>query len=132
MDTNLVRRTGSRHFLASGVFIETDSEAIRLMAGSSNTDEQLKWDMIESINDFIDDPATSDYDQTFRGGQHLRLVWTAFPGFRRFRVGGLAVIDLASLERPLKVFVNGGCMAGPPHPQPRQLQESQSKFILVL
>jgi len=63
LDTNLIRRTGSRYFLASGVFIETESEAVRLMAGSSNTDDKFKWDMIERINDFIDSP---DYDQTFR------------------------------------------------------------------
>ena len=66
LDTNLVRRTGNRRFLASGVFIETDSEVVRLVAGSSNTDDKIKWEMFESINDYIDSSAVLDYDQTFR------------------------------------------------------------------
>jgi hypothetical protein len=59
LGTNLIRRTGSRYFLASSVFIETDTDATRLVAGSSNIDRDIKVDAVHSINDFIGDQEDS-------------------------------------------------------------------------
>ena len=52
--------------MTSGVFIETETEAIRLLAGSSNVDDELKREIVDSINDFIDDPEQRHYAQTVR------------------------------------------------------------------
>jgi hypothetical protein len=66
LKTTLYRRKSNRHFLGSGVFIETGTEAVRLVAGSSNMDDDLKWEMVRTINDFIDDPETLEVHRTFR------------------------------------------------------------------
>jgi hypothetical protein len=65
--TSLTHRSNPRRIrMTSGVFIETETEAIRLLAGSSNVDDELKWEIVDSINDFINDPEQRQYAQTVR------------------------------------------------------------------
>jgi hypothetical protein len=65
--TSFTHRSNPRRIrMTSGVFIETETEAVRLLAGSSNVDDDLKRDIVESINDFINDPEQSHYTRTFR------------------------------------------------------------------
>ena len=65
--TSLTHRSSPRRIrLTSGVFIETETEAVRLLAGSSNVDDDLKRDTVQSINDFINDPQQSHYTRTIR------------------------------------------------------------------
>jgi hypothetical protein len=66
LQTNLIRRIGNRKTLTSGVFIETDTEAVRLFAGSSNVNDAVKWEAIRSINDFIDNRVETTLTKTFR------------------------------------------------------------------
>lgn len=67
LKTSHSHRTGTRHriTLTSGVFLETETEAVPLLAGSSNIDDNLKWEVVNSINDFIDDPGQKHYARTF-------------------------------------------------------------------
>ena len=62
---------------AAGVFLVTETEAIRLMAGSSDVDDDLKWEMVNSINAFVDTPGSIKYDQTFR--IHNIFGWFGLP-----------------------------------------------------
>lgn len=66
LKTSLYRRKHNRHFLGTGVFIETDTEAVRLIAGSSNVDDDIKRNMVRAINDFVNDPSDQEFDRTFR------------------------------------------------------------------
>jgi hypothetical protein len=67
LKTSLIHRSNPRRVrLVSGVFIETEDQAIRLLAGSSNIDDNLKREAVNSLNAFIADPAQDDYAQTFR------------------------------------------------------------------
>ena len=52
--------------LVSGVFIETETEAVRLIAGSSNVNDALKLDTVRSINNFIDAPDQTEFSKTIR------------------------------------------------------------------
>lgn len=64
--TNLYRRKSTRHFLGTGVFIETATGATRLIAGSSNVNDDVKLEMVRAINGFIDDPNSSGLNLSFR------------------------------------------------------------------
>ena len=65
--TSLTHRSRPRRIrLTSGVFVETETEAVRLLAGSSTVDDNLKRDIVQSINDFVNDPEQSDYTRTIR------------------------------------------------------------------
>ena len=66
LKTNLYRRKSTRHFLGSGVFVQTATEAIPLLAGSSNVNDNLKREMVRTINDFIENPKTQTLEATFR------------------------------------------------------------------
>ena len=57
---------GTRKTLVSGVFIETESQAVRLIAGSSNVNDALKLETVRGINDFIDDPSQTQFSKTIR------------------------------------------------------------------
>lgn len=61
-----IRTAGSTHSLVSGVFINTAEASERLLAGSSNVNDALKWDAVESINDFISNSAQVTFQRTFR------------------------------------------------------------------
>ena len=50
----------------SGVFLENETEAVRLLAGSSDVNENLKWDAVQSIKDFIKDPQQDEFQKTIR------------------------------------------------------------------
>lgn len=64
--TELYRRKSKRHFLGTGVFSETATEATRLIAGSSNVNDEVKLEMVRTINGFIDDPISSELNLTYR------------------------------------------------------------------
>jgi hypothetical protein len=67
--TSRVRRSGinrTTKTLVSGVFIETEAEAVRLIAGSSNVNDALKLDAVRSINDFIENPDQTQFSKTIR------------------------------------------------------------------
>jgi len=66
LKTSLIDRIGPRHALVSGVFIQTDTEAVRLFAGSSNFGEDLKWEVVNSIKDYIDNPDEVDFRRSYR------------------------------------------------------------------
>ena len=51
---------------SASVYLVTDTEPVRVIAGSSDVDEKLKWEIINSVNDFIKDPGAADYEETFR------------------------------------------------------------------
>ena len=65
--TSRTHKPGSRHIrLTSGVILESENDAVALLAGTSNVDDGLKNDAIEDINAFIDDPTQTYYEKTFR------------------------------------------------------------------
>jgi hypothetical protein len=66
--SSLIRKPGvtTRKKFVTGVFIETDREAVRLIAGSSDVNSALKSDAVRSINDFVDDPNQTQYERTIR------------------------------------------------------------------
>jgi hypothetical protein len=69
LKSSLVRRSGirnTRKTLVSGVFLETQNEAIRLIAGSSDVNDALKLDVVRSVNQFIDDVNQNDYQNKIR------------------------------------------------------------------
>ena len=70
-------RQGGYWRRAAGGFLVTETESIRLMAGSSDVDDALKWDMVNSINDFIDNPSATHYEKTFR--IHNIFGWFGLP-----------------------------------------------------
>ena len=62
--TTDIRRT--RKTLVSGVFIQTETEAVRLIAGSSDIVDALKLDAVRSINNFIDTSDQTEFSKTIR------------------------------------------------------------------
>ncbi len=64
LDTSMIRRA-RRHRLVSGVFLVTGSDAVPLFSGSSNVDSDLKWEAVNSLNDFIRDEEERSYARTF-------------------------------------------------------------------
>lgn len=50
--------------LMSGVFIETESAALPLLAGSSNTNAKVKRELVTSINDFLADAGRTNFEKT--------------------------------------------------------------------
>lgn len=69
LKTSLTRTSGirrTRQTLVSGVFLETEAGAVRLLAGSSNVDDDLKREAVRSINDFIAAPERTSYSNTIR------------------------------------------------------------------
>jgi hypothetical protein len=65
--TSITHRSGPRRIrLTSGVFIETETGAVRLLAGSSTVDDKLKLETVNSINDFINDPTQTDFEKKIR------------------------------------------------------------------
>lgn len=62
---------------AAGVFLVTETDVVRLMAGSSDVDDALKWDMVRSINEFVNNPADTYYEETFR--IHNIFGWFGLP-----------------------------------------------------
>ena len=67
LKTSITHRSRPRRIrLTSGVFIETETEAVRLLAGSSTVDDKLKSEAVDSINEFIKDPGKTDFEKTFR------------------------------------------------------------------
>lgn len=67
LKTSLIHRSSPRRLrLTSGVFLETETEAVRLLAGSSNVNDNLKGDAVESINSFMKSPEKDYFDTTIR------------------------------------------------------------------
>lgn len=50
--------------LTSGVFIETESAALSLLAGSSNTNDGVKRQLVKSINDFLADAGRTSFENS--------------------------------------------------------------------
>lgn len=50
----------------SGVFLIGEPAGVRVIAGSSNVDGALKFELIDSINTFIDSEDRTSYHQVFR------------------------------------------------------------------
>lgn len=65
LDVSRFRQSGRRRG-ATGVFLVTETEAVRVLEGSSDVDEALKWEMVDSINDFVKDPGVTRYNKIFR------------------------------------------------------------------
>jgi hypothetical protein len=70
-------RQGGRWRRATGVFLITEGEPVRVMAGSSDADYKLKWEMINSINDFIKSENELIYNRTFH--IHNIFGWFGLP-----------------------------------------------------
>lgn len=67
LKTSLIHRSNPRRIrLTSGVFLETENEAVRLLAGSSNVNDDVKRDAVESINSFIANPEQKHFNKTIR------------------------------------------------------------------
>lgn len=67
LKTSLIHRSNPRRLrLTSGVFIETETAAVRLLAGSSNVNDDLKREAVDSLNAFINSPEPGSYSQTIR------------------------------------------------------------------
>jgi hypothetical protein len=62
---------------AASVYLVTETEPLRVIAGSSDADENLKWEIIHSVNDFIKDPGATVYEETFR--IHNKFGWFDLP-----------------------------------------------------
>ena len=80
LNTSRVRRTnsiGSSRRMVSGVFINTETESTRLFAGSSNIDDQVKWDAVNSINEFVSSEGQFTYSHTFK--IHNIFGWVGLP-----------------------------------------------------
>ena len=64
--TSRPRKIGGRR-LVSGVYLVTAAdEHIRLMAGSSSTDYSTKREMVLAVKEFVETPAKTQLDKTFR------------------------------------------------------------------
>jgi hypothetical protein len=63
--------------MAPSVFLVTKSEAHRVMAGSTDVDEKLKWRTVKNINEYIDNPNVLSYNKTFR--IHNVFGWFGLP-----------------------------------------------------
>jgi len=61
-----VRRAGKPRRLLSGVYLVSDSEEQPLFFGSSNINEDLKWQAINEINDFLEDPEALVFSAAYR------------------------------------------------------------------
>jgi hypothetical protein len=70
-------RQGGYWRRASGVFLVTETDRVRVMAGSSDVDDKLKWKIVESINEFVEDPNATYYDETYR--IHNIFGWFGLP-----------------------------------------------------
>lgn len=67
LTTSLIHRSNPRRIrLVSGVFLETETEAVRLFAGSSNVNDNLKRETVDSLNAFIGDKDQVQLNKTFR------------------------------------------------------------------
>ena len=64
LEVSRVRSNGRRR-LVSGVWITSETEAVRLLAGSSNVDDAKQWEIGNRINDFIDG-GEEHFSQTVR------------------------------------------------------------------
>jgi hypothetical protein len=66
--SSLVRKPGvdTRKSLVTGVFVENENEAVRLIAGSSDVNDTLKLDAVRSINEFIADADQTEFSKTIR------------------------------------------------------------------
>jgi hypothetical protein len=72
LKTSLTHRPGPRRVrLTSGVFIETETKAVRLLAGSSNVNDKPKRGTVQSINAFIKDPERNHFTETI----HLKNIF---------------------------------------------------------
>ena len=80
----------------SGAFLLTGSDTVRLLAGSSNVNEDLKWEMVNSINEFIHNSSSSQYEQTFRI-QNI-LGWVGLP-FLTLGILGLVALPVTIIKR---------------------------------
>lgn len=65
--TSRTHRSGNRlqTFFVSGVFLETETEAVQVFAGSSNVNENEKQEVVDSLNNFIRDPAQTNFSKRF-------------------------------------------------------------------
>ena len=67
LKSSLIHRSQPRRLRSvSGVFLENETEAVRLLAGSSDVNDNLKWDAVQSINDYIKDPQLDAFQKTIR------------------------------------------------------------------
>ncbi|MBN2045219.1 MAG: hypothetical protein JW757_09385 [Anaerolineales bacterium] len=92
--SSLVRiRSGQfrRNKLVSGVFLNTDEGDHRLMAGSSNIDDDLKWEMVTTINDYVRSPDQTAISSTFE----VRNIFGWF-GLPFLALGALGLIGWPS------------------------------------
>ena len=61
-----VRRPGKPRRLLSGVYLISTSEENPLFFGFSNVNEDLKWQAIDEINTFLDDPEIQEFTADYR------------------------------------------------------------------
>jgi len=61
-----VRRPGKARRLLSGVYLISDTQERALFFGSSNLNEDLKWQAIKDINGFIDDQESQEFSAEYR------------------------------------------------------------------
>jgi hypothetical protein len=67
LKSSLIHRSQPRRLRSvSGVFLENETDAVRLLAGSSDVNDNLKWDAVQSINDFIKEPQQDEFRKTIR------------------------------------------------------------------
>jgi hypothetical protein len=66
--SSLVRKPGvdTRKSFVTGVFVENEIEAVRLIAGSSDVNDTLKLDAVRSINEFIAEADQTEFSKTIR------------------------------------------------------------------
>ena len=67
LNSSLIQRSQSRRTRSvPGVFLENEREAVRLLAGPSELNNNLNWDAVQSIKDFIKDPQQDEFLKTIR------------------------------------------------------------------
>ena len=71
---------------ASYVHLVTATGTVRVIAGSSDVDDKLKWEIVNSVNAFVNNPSRTHLDETYR--IHNVFGWFGLP-FLALGVPGL-------------------------------------------
>jgi hypothetical protein len=70
-------RQGGYWRRAVGVHLVTETGSVRVSTGSSDVDDKLKWEIVESVNVFVESPNAIRYDETYR--IHNVFGWFSLP-----------------------------------------------------
>lgn len=89
-------RQDGRWRRASGVHLVTETGSVRVIAGSSDADGALKWEIVNDVNDFVASPLEAAFDETYR--IHNAFGWFGLP-FLVLGVLGLLGWPSAILKR---------------------------------